>query len=112
MTGWREFRHTFESAFPTVVVRRQVRGTELKLHAKLPPGWLVLDGVDGHATQDRGTLLAITVADCVPVYLAAPELGLVALLHVGGRGVAGGILEPALGELTAATGASCSEFVM
>ncbi len=112
MTRWREFRRTFESAFPTVVMSHQVHGTEIKLHAKLPPGWLVLDGVDGHATQDRGTLLAITVADCVPVYLAAPERGLVALLHAGWRGVAAGILERALGELTAATGVTCRDFVI
>lgn len=112
MTRWRAFRRAFESPFPTVVMSHQVHGNEIQWHAKLPPGWLVLDGVDGHATQERGTLLAITVADCIPVYLAAPRRGLVALLHAGWRGVAGGILERALGELTAATGAACTDFVM
>ncbi|HET7250400.1 MAG TPA: polyphenol oxidase family protein [Gemmatimonadales bacterium] len=112
MTRWRAFRRAFESGFPTVVLGHQVHGTDIKWHANLPPGWLVLDGVDGHATRDRGTLLAITVADCIPVYLAAPERGIVALLHAGWRGVAGGILERALGELTAATGATCRDFVM
>ena len=112
MTRWRAFRRAFESGFPTVVMSHQVHGTEIKWHEKLPPGWIVLDGVDGHATRDRGTLLAITVADCIPVYLAAPERGIVALLHAGWRGVAGGILERALGELTAATGATCRDFVM
>ena len=112
MTRWRAFRRAFESRFPTVVLSHQVHGTDIQWHANLPPGWLVLDGVDGHATRDRGTLLAITVADCIPVYLVAPERGIVALLHAGWRGVAGGILERALGELTAATMATCRDFVM
>lgn len=112
MTRWRAFRRAFESGFPTVVMSHQVHGSEIKWHSALPAGWLVLDGVDGHATQDPGTLLAITVADCIPVYLAAPQHGVVALLHAGWRGVAGGILERALGELTAATGAACRDFVM
>ena len=112
MTRWRAFRSAFEPGFPTVVMSHQVHGNEITWHSELPPGWLVLDGSDGHATQDRGTLLAITVADCIPVYLAAPQQGVVALLHAGWRGVAGGILERALGELTAATGASCRDFVM
>jgi YfiH family protein len=112
MTRWRAFRRAFESEFPTVVMSHQVHGTDIKWHANLSPGWIVLDGVDGHATQDRGVLLAITVADCIPIYLVAPHRGIVALLHAGWRGVAGGILERALGELTAATGATCRDFVM
>jgi purine-nucleoside/S-methyl-5'-thioadenosine phosphorylase / adenosine deaminase len=112
MTRWRAFHRAFESGFPTVVMSHQVHGTDIKWHANLPPGWIVLDGVDGHATRDRGVLLAITVADCIPVYLVAPERGIVALLHAGWRGVASGILERALGELTAAAGATCRDFVM
>jgi len=112
MTRWRAFRRAFESGFPTVVMSHQVHGTDIKWHANLSPGWTVLDGVDGHATRDRGVLLAITVADCIPVYLVAPQRGIVALLHAGWRGVAGGIVERALGELTSATGATCRDFVM
>src|SRR5207253_3515172 len=40
-----------------------------------------------------GLLLTVTVADCIPVYLAAPDKQVVALLHAGWRGTAGGILE-------------------
>jgi copper oxidase (laccase) domain-containing protein len=54
---------------------------------------LILDGVDGHATGARGLLLTVTVADCIPVYLAVPQKQVVALLHAGWRGTAGGILE-------------------
>ena len=38
-------------------------------------------------------MLTVTVADCIPVYLAAPRHGGIALLHAGWRGTAAGILE-------------------
>jgi len=96
MTRWHSFRKAFEPRFPTVVLGNQVHGSELRWHEAVPPGWLVLDGVDGHITRQPGVLLTVTVADCVPVYLAAPGSGLVALLHAGWRGIADGILEQAV----------------
>ncbi|HEY7685065.1 MAG TPA: polyphenol oxidase family protein [Gemmatimonadales bacterium] len=96
MTRWRAFRNALAPRFPTVVLGHQVHGTELRWHESVPPGWLVLDGVDGHVTRQPGVLLTVTVADCVPIYLAAPESGLVALLHAGWRGIADGILEHAV----------------
>jgi copper oxidase (laccase) domain-containing protein len=38
-------------------------------------------------------MLAVTVADCVPIYVAAQDGSAVALLHAGWRGVAAGVLE-------------------
>jgi YfiH family protein len=96
MTRWRSFRKAFEPRFPTIVLGHQVHGTELRWDETTSPGWLLLDRVDGHATRLSGVLLTVTVADCVPVYLAAPESGLVALLHAGWRGIADGILEQAI----------------
>jgi YfiH family protein len=55
-------------------------------------GWTQIDGVDGHATDRSGLMLTVTVADCIPVYLAAPTHGGLALLHAGWRGTAAGIL--------------------
>src|SRR5205085_5975806 len=42
-----------------------------------------------------GTVLAVTVADCVPVFLAHPS-GIVGLLHAGWRGVAARMLDAGL----------------
>ena len=81
MTRWRALRAAFAARFPSVAVAHQVHGTAVHWHAKAPDGWLVLDGVDGHATAARGLLLAVTVADCVPVYLAVPRKGAVAVLR-------------------------------
>lgn len=100
MTRWRAFRRAFETRFPTVVLGHQVHGIDLRWHDAVPAGWLHLDGVDAHATRQAGVLLTVTAADCIPVYLAAPGQGLVALVHAGWRGVAGNILEHVLGEIT------------
>jgi len=100
MTRWRAFRRALQPGFPTIVLGHQVHGTELRWHEAVPRGWLQLDGVDAHVTQQRGVLLTVTVADCIPVYLAAPAHGLVALIHAGWRGVADNTLEHALGEIT------------
>lgn len=93
---WRAFRAAFASRFPTIVLAHQVHGSDVQWHESLPSGWLVLDGIDGHATAARGVLLTITVADCIPVYLAVPQKGALALAHAGWRGSAGGILEKAV----------------
>src|SRR3990172_7259991 len=93
MTRWRAFRAAFHTAFPTVVLSHQVHGTAVQWHRQGSEGWLILDGVDGHATSTRGVLFTITVADCVPIYLSVPPKRVVALLHAGWRGTAARILE-------------------
>jgi polyphenol oxidase len=73
---------------------RQVHGNEVWVHESLPaPGLLLLSGVDGHLSAHPGLLLAVSVADCVPVSLVEPTTRRVALLHAGWRGVAAGIVE-------------------
>ena len=99
MTHWRAFRSGFAGRFPGVVVSHQVHGTAVSWHQRRTDGLLILDGLDGHATAAPGVLLTITVADCVPVYLAAPQGGAHALLHAGWRGVAAGILERGVAAL-------------
>ena len=74
-------------------------------------GWIHVEGVDGWVTTSPGVLLTVTVADCVPVYLAVPGKG-VALLHAGWRGTAAGILGRGVERLLAATGASAADASM
>jgi hypothetical protein len=58
---------------------------------------------DGMITSSPRLLLALTVADCLPVVLWSPRRT-VALLHAGWRGLAGGILEAAVATLCAVDG--------
>jgi copper oxidase (laccase) domain-containing protein len=52
------------------------------------------------------------VADCVPVYLAAPAVRAVGLLHAGWRGSAAGILERGVRLLTSRAGCTPGDIVM
>ena len=81
------------SAFAAIVHARQVHETRIVVHDGV--GWGVRAAAgpaDGHATADSDVLLAVTVADCVPVYLLDADARTVALLHAGWRGTAAGIL--------------------
>jgi hypothetical protein len=113
MERWRQFRSTFppDSSF---VMAHQVHGTAVRWHDRAPAsgGWTILEGLDGHATDTPGLILLVTVADCVPVYVAAPEHGVVALLHAGWRGTAGRILEQGIQRIREACGANADETVM
>jgi YfiH family protein len=81
------------SAFGTIVLARQVHETRIVVHEGVGKGILEAGrAADGHATADAGVLLAVTVADCVPVYLLDAHARAVALLHAGWRGTAAGIL--------------------
>lgn len=77
---------------------RQVHGAELIEHGGSWRGWLRGPAADGHLALARDTTLAVTVADCVPVYVAHPS-GAIALLHSGWRGTVAGILPAALRRL-------------
>ena len=57
-----------------------------RVHADLPVGESVVGEGDGHITRQPGLLLTVTLADCVPVFIADPVHRAVALLHAGWRG--------------------------
>ena len=81
------------SAFKTIVHAHQLHETRIVIHDRVENGVReTKGGADGHATADSGVLLAVTVADCVPVYLLDADARAVALLHAGWRGAAAGIL--------------------
>jgi YfiH family protein len=54
---------------------------------------------DGIYTTERGVVLSVLTADCVPVAIAAPAAGVVAMLHAGWRGTLGNIVGPALAAM-------------
>lgn len=96
--GWERLRAGTGS--PVGVVARQVHGSRVVLHGPGDPGLrIVHPPADGHATASPGVLLAVTVADCVPVFLVDGQGRGIALLHAGWRGVVAGILEEGVATL-------------
>lgn len=82
------------------VVARQVHGTCIvEANSSSGSGSSVIGEADGVVTSARGVLLAVTAADCVPVFIADLGGRCIALLHAGWRGAAGGILEGGLSML-------------
>src|SRR2546422_4118826 len=57
MSRWRAVGAAVRPRFPGVVLAHQVHGTTVQWHPSASDGWLIVDGVDGHATGARGLLL-------------------------------------------------------
>lgn len=87
--------HAAAAGVDRFATARQVHGAHVLTHEPGWRGWLRGPAADGHLVVLRGTASAVTVADCVPVYLAHPT-GATALLHSGWRGTVAGILERAV----------------
>ncbi|CAN5837095.1 peptidoglycan editing factor PgeF [soil metagenome] len=103
LTGWLHLRN--ELGCRSVIHSRQVHAADVLVHQGIPAGVLVAGDADGHATREPAALLAVSVADCVPISIAAPDARAVALLHGGWRGVAAGILERGIEVLRRRLGA-------
>lgn len=93
--------HAAAAGVDRFATARQVHGAHVLTHEPGWRGWLRGPAADGHFAMKRGTASAVTVADCVPVYLAHPS-GATALLHSGWRGTVAGILERAVHLLAGA----------
>ena len=92
MQRWRQLREELAPEGARLASANQVHGTRVVTHGDGWEGWLRVDGADGHVAPERGLALAVSVADCVPVFIAHPS-GAVALLHSGWRGTAARIVE-------------------
>jgi polyphenol oxidase len=100
---WRAIQEA--TGFSSVVHARQVHGAVVLDHLASPKGINIRDDADGHVTTRPGILLAVSIADCVPVFLVDQEQRGIALLHAGWRGVVAGILERGVEQLIRTSGA-------
>ena len=107
------------SGLEVAVAARQVHGREVRPLRSRPAGapsalpgvegLRLRDPCDGHVTGEAGVLLAVTVADCVPVLMVHPGRRVVAVVHAGWRGVAAGVLEGSLELMAREQGAPAGE---
>jgi YfiH family protein len=95
---WTALRALLGGATARLATAFQVHGDRIINHEGEWEGFLRGPEADGHLSPRRGTAMAVTVADCVPVFLAHPS-GAVAALHSGWRGTAARITERAIEQL-------------
>lgn len=107
MARWSALRDLLGGNGARLATAVQVHGTTIVEHEGSWRGWLRGPDADGHLSIARGTAMAVTVADCVPVFLAHPS-GATAALHSGWRGTAGRITGKAVARLVA-LGCSASD---
>lgn len=112
LAAWRMLFQAMAPQFRRFELGLQVHGARILEHGGTDEGWTIVDGVDGHLTSVPGTLLLVTAADCVPVYLLHPGTRTVALVHAGWRGVAAGIVEAAVRRLASVAKSAPSDIVM
>ena len=99
MNRWAVLQQEVAAEAPRMVLGRQVHGTRVVQHAAAgSAGWLRTGEADGHVAAERGIALTVSVADCVPVFIAHSS-GAVALLHSGWQGTAGRILDSGIAAL-------------
>ena len=108
MARWSALRALLGGSAARLATATQVHGNMVIEHGGEWRGWLRGENADGHLCAARGTAMAVTVADCVPVFLAHPS-GATAALHSGWRGTAARITEQALARFRA-RGLQASDF--
>lgn len=79
-----------------ICVAPQVHGARVLAHGTPWDGFLRTPPADGHATLERGIALAVSAADCAPVFLTHPPSGAVAIVHSGWRGTEARIIQEAV----------------
>lgn len=102
MDRWSELRVDLATrGVHRLATAAQVHGSRVIEHQPGWEGWLRGGEADGHVALQRGTALAVTIADCVPVFIAH-DSGAVALLHSGWRGTAARIVREGIAALARA----------
>ncbi len=109
LEDWRALQA--QGGWSSVVRSRQVHGALVRVHRDGRDGVVLAGDGDGHATDVPGTLLAVTAADCAPVFLADPVRRAVALLHAGWRGAAAGVVQAGVATLRDAFGSGPADLL-
>lgn len=98
MARWTGLQSELAANALRIAIGRQVHGTRVLSHSGGWEGFLRTGEADGHLATEKGIALAVSVADCVPIFIAHPS-GAVAILHSGWRGTALRIIDAGLTAL-------------
>ena len=111
LDSYRDLAHELGMDGVSIVI--QVHGVSVvHVPAPPPPAVACFGRADGLVTAGERSLLAVTAADCVPIYLYDPSRRAIGLLHAGWRGAAAGILGAGLKALGECFGSSTSDLLV
>lgn len=92
LSRWTKLQEELSPYARRTVIARQIHGTDVITHGGGWEGLLRTWPADGHLAGERGIILTVSIADCVPVFLAHPS-GIVGILHSGWRGTVARIVD-------------------
>jgi polyphenol oxidase len=92
---WSRLQQELSAEASGLVLGWQTHGTRVLEHRNGWSGWLRTGESDGHLARQRGIALSVTVADCVPIFIAHHS-GVVCILHAGWRGTSARIIDTAI----------------
>ncbi|MGQ0767208.1 MAG: polyphenol oxidase family protein [Gemmatimonadota bacterium] len=95
---WVQLMDFLRPATRRIACATQVHGAAITEHGPGWSGWLRCHDSDGHVAGNPSTAMAVTLADCVPVFIAHPS-GVASILHSGWRGTVAGITPAAIAHL-------------
>jgi YfiH family protein len=96
---WMDLVASLAPAASRVATSLQVHGDRILRHDHGWTGWLRdTSGADGHCSAIPETAMAVTLADCVPIFIGHPS-GVGLILHSGWKGTALRIVDRGLDEL-------------
>lgn len=104
---WMMLQRALGDAGERLASARQVHANRVVVHSGGWQGFLRAQGADGHVDGGNRVAMAVTIADCTPIFMAHPN-GSAGVLHAGWRGVAAEIAASGV-QAMADTGAPAAE---
>lgn len=92
MARWSRLQDDLSDKSRRMVIGRQVHGATVLTHRGGWEGLLRTGEADGHVAEEKGIALTVSVADCVPIFIAHSS-GVVGILHSGWRGTVARIID-------------------
>jgi len=104
---------TFGSRVENFVMVSQTHGTDILVIDQPNPDYAHFHKLecDGIITNQPGVMIAVGVADCLPLLLLDPVKRVVAALHAGWKGTAGNIAAKGVESLVKLFGSDCADIL-
>ena len=94
------------------ICAQQIHGAEIAIVEPPFHEFIELKGIDGLITRHPDIILAVTVADCAPVWIVEKTGKVAAIIHSGKRGTEAGIVPKAIAQIKAAFSIDPSDLIV